>query len=581
MDQQTMRFLALATDYDGTIAHNGIVSDSTLDAMRRLLESGRKLLLVTGRELPELMTIFPHLDLFEWVVAENGALLYRPSDKTEKVLGKLPPSDFFREIEKRGVQPYSKGRVIVATWEPHEITIIEIIRDLGLELQVIFNKGAVMVLPAGVNKAFGLEAALKEMHLSAHNVAGVGDAENDHAFLKMCECSVAVDNALPKIKERVDIVTKKDHGEGVAELIEEMIVTDLRDREGRLQRHHLLLGETKDREKLSLYPHGMNVLVTGTSGGGKSTLTAGFLERLTEHAYQFCVIDPEGDYDTFPDAIVLGDSKKEPGRDEALQVLQSAGSNVIVNMVGMPIQDRPGFFLDLAPRLQELRSRTARPHWIIVDEAHHMLPGPWNFQTEIPFPKGMKGMWYCTVQPDALPPAILQTIDVVIAIGEHPDEMVAMYCKATGDKAPPATGKRKLQHGQVAVWFRGSDEAPKLITLPPNKTERRRHQRKYAEGELPPDRSFYFRGPDGKLNIRAQNLMLFTQIGQGIDDDTWNHHLRQGDFSNWFREQLRDETLAEEVEPIEQDTDLPPDQTKKRVFAAIEMHYTLPAMPPL
>ena len=49
---------------------------------------------------------------------------------------------------------------------------------------MIFNKGAVMILPSGVNKATGLAAALEELGLSPHNVVGVGDAENDHAFLE-------------------------------------------------------------------------------------------------------------------------------------------------------------------------------------------------------------------------------------------------------------------------------------------------------------------------------------------------------------------------------------------------------------
>lgn len=50
-----MRYVALATDYDGTLAHHGVVDGPTLEALRRLKESGRRLVLVTGRELPELL----------------------------------------------------------------------------------------------------------------------------------------------------------------------------------------------------------------------------------------------------------------------------------------------------------------------------------------------------------------------------------------------------------------------------------------------------------------------------------------------------------------------------------------------
>ena len=78
-----MRYLALACDYDGTLAHHGRVDEATLAALERLLATGRKLILVTGRELPDLLSVFPHLGLFERVVAENGALLYRPGSREE------------------------------------------------------------------------------------------------------------------------------------------------------------------------------------------------------------------------------------------------------------------------------------------------------------------------------------------------------------------------------------------------------------------------------------------------------------------------------------------------------------------
>jgi hydroxymethylpyrimidine pyrophosphatase-like HAD family hydrolase len=117
---------------------------------------------------------------------------------------------------------------------------------------VIFNKGAVMVLPAGINKATGFTAALGEMSISPHDVVGVGDAENDHAFLSLCECSVAVANALPMVKERVDFVTGAEDGRGVVELIDEIVGEDLKRREDRLTRDHIVLGkgESRAQEKL-------------------------------------------------------------------------------------------------------------------------------------------------------------------------------------------------------------------------------------------------------------------------------------------------------------------------------------------
>src|SRR6185503_13019706 len=131
--------------------------------------------------------------------------------------------------------------------------------------------------------------------LSPHNVVGIGDAENDHAFLGLCECSVAVANALDTLKERVDWVTAEGHGDGATELVQALIATDLEHLENRLH-HKLLLGKRDDGSEVTIRPYGQNLLVAGSSGAGKSTLAMGFLERLEELGYQFLIIDPEGDY---------------------------------------------------------------------------------------------------------------------------------------------------------------------------------------------------------------------------------------------------------------------------------------------
>jgi hydroxymethylpyrimidine pyrophosphatase-like HAD family hydrolase len=222
-----MRYHVLATDYDGTLARDGHVDNPTVDALERLLASGRQLLLVTGREVAELLACFPEVRFFALVVAENGAVLYWPATKEEKTLCKPPPEEFVRTLLSRGVAPLSVGRVIVATWRPHETTVLETVRDLGLEMQIIFNKDAVMVLPSGVNKATGLSAALAEMGFTPQETVGVGDAENDHAFLGLCGCAAAVANALPAVKGAVDLVLLKDHGAGVAELIDRIVENDL------------------------------------------------------------------------------------------------------------------------------------------------------------------------------------------------------------------------------------------------------------------------------------------------------------------------------------------------------------------
>src|SRR5262245_8238421 len=331
-----MRYHALACDYDGTIAWDGHLTESTIAALIAVKKSGRNLILVTGRELDDLTKVCPRVDLFDRVVAENGALLYRPATREERQLAEPPPDGFVRELIRRGAERVSTGRVIVATWRPHETKAIELISDFGLELQVIFNKGSVMILPSGVNKATGLTAALRELGLSAHNVVGIGDAENDHAFLALCECSVAVSNALDTLKQRVDWVTAEGHGNGAVELIQALIATDLEYLEDQLH-HKLLLGKHSDGGDVWLRPYGRNVLIAGTSGAGKSTLAMGFLERLEEQGYQYLIIDPEGDYSSFPGFVALGDDQRPPSIQEVLDVLAKPDADAAVNLTGLAL----------------------------------------------------------------------------------------------------------------------------------------------------------------------------------------------------------------------------------------------------
>ena len=221
-----MRYQAIALDYDGTIARNGEVPLVVSNGLRRLRESGRRLLLVTGRQLENLLEIFPDARIFDRIVAENGGLLYQPDLGRLHELGERPPQVLVKALKGTGI-PLTIGHVILATVRPYEVVVLECIANLGLEQQVIFNKGAVMVLPPGCNKASGLKVALSELGISPSNVVAVGDGENDHAMLEFADYSVATANAVPALKDTADFVTKASHGEGVLEVVNALIHSDL------------------------------------------------------------------------------------------------------------------------------------------------------------------------------------------------------------------------------------------------------------------------------------------------------------------------------------------------------------------
>ena len=570
-----MYFLALATDYDGTIAHHGVVEAPMLDALHRFKKTGRRLILVTGRELPDLKRVFPQVTLFDLVVAENGALLYEPATEKEHCLTPPPPPAFVAELARRGVTPLSTGRSIVATWEPHEKTVIEVIRDMGLDLQIIFNKGAVMILPAGMNKAAGLRAGLKRLDLAEPNVVAVGDAENDHAFLLTCGCSAAVSNALPSVKEECDIRLKNPHGLGVTELIDLILREDVRILPA--QRHGLVVGKDRTGAPVHIEPHRGTVLIAGSSGIGKSTLATALTERMAEKALEFCVFDPEGDYAELEGAISVGDAKTPPILEESLNLLRKLAANVVVNTQALRLPERPTFFAKILPQVLSLRARTGRPHWLLIDEAHHLLSAEREDVVQV-LPEHMPATIFITVHPEAMIAAALKRVEYVIALGPNAAQVIESFCVAVGDAPPPAAAP----HGdrEVLFWERSGRAAPVAVRPIRPQQAKNRHVRKYAEGELGKDISFYFRGPDNKLNLRAQNLMLFAQIAEGVDDATWEHHRRLNDYSGWFRRVIKDEGLTAEAKAAEVDPSLDPVESRRVIIEAIHRRYTAPARAP-
>ncbi len=559
-----MRYLALATDYDGTLAYAGVTRESTIEALNVLRKSDRFLVMVTGRLLEDLQRVLPQVDLFDAIVAENGAVLYDPAKNEQIVLTAAPPPELRRLLEARGV-PLESGHVILGTREPHEKEVLDAIRELGLEMQLIFNKGAVMVLPSGINKASGLSAALSRLKLSPHNALGVGDAENDHAFLNLCECSAATANALESVKAQADIVLDCADGDGVAELARRVLDCDLADVV--LNHRNVPLGKAPDGREVVFNPYLQGILLfAGTSGGGKSTGALGFVERLMQRGYQICIIDPEGDYESFGGAIVLGDATTIPTLDEVADVLDEPGRSAIVSLLGVPMHDRPAFVDALLPQLFSCRARYGRPHWIVIDEAHHVFPREQNPDTVLP--RDLYGMLAIATKPYHLATSLLESVRAVVAVGDDARRTIE---EATGAELPEENSRPG--ESQALYWHYDAPHVATVVDTFAPQSKKQRHRRKYAQGTLAPEKSFFFRGPDQKLNLRAHNLTIFVQIAEGLDEETWIYHLRRGDYARWFAQAIGDDELVDAANRAQSE----PDESRQRVLAAIRERYTNPA----
>lgn len=91
-----------------------------------------------------------------------------------------------------------------------------------------------------------------------------------------------------------------------------------------------------------------------------------------------------------------------------------------------------------------------------------------------------------------------------------------------------------------------------------------------------PATSFYFNGPEDRLNLPANNLAQFIQLAKEVDDSTWQYHLRQGDYTHWFRTVVKDEQLAAATAQLEH-ADVSAGESRTQLRALIEQRYEMPA----
>ena len=574
-----MNVHVLACDYDGTIAEGGRVADATRAALARVRESGRKVLLVTGRMLPDLRTVCPDLDdMFDAVVAENGALLYLPGRREVKALGAAPEAALVEALRRHGV-PFETGSSIVATQAVHAEAALAAIREAGVERSLVFNKGDVMLLPGGVTKATGLTAALEAMELSPHNMAGVGDAENDHAFLGICECAVAVADAVPALRERADYVTRGRSGRGVVEFVEEHLLHDLADLLPRLERHRIPLGEDEAARPVAVPAHGTRLLVIGPSASGKSTLTGVLVERLVETGRSVLLLDPEGDYQTLGEletVVVLGGRGEQalPAPDEVDQLLRQPRTSLVLDLSAMTLTEKVSYATKVLGAVAAVRSTSGLPHWLVIDEAHHILPAEGSPAADLLGPE-REALCLITLAADVLTPQV-RALPNAVASTDLAAFQAGLRSVVTEHRAspPPLATGGPLQRGEAALAWLAPGQGAVRFRVGRRRIQHQRHVRKYVEGELPAERSFFFRGPDQALNLRAANLARFVELAGGVDERTWAHHLARGEYTRWLRDMIKDPDLAADVEAL-QSAGLPPAESRRRALGLIRERYAV------
>jgi hydroxymethylpyrimidine pyrophosphatase-like HAD family hydrolase len=550
-----VHFSALACDYDGTLAFADRIGPEALAALERARQAGLHLILVTGRTFFDLTRVCERLDLFDGVVAENGAVLYFPQAGLLRDQAPPPPQRMLAELDHRGIF-YQVGRVIVATARADEAGVRDALSVTGVSLELVYNRSALMLVPQGVTKGTGVRQVMHELTLSPHDVLALGDAENDLELFEACGFTGCPGDAVPMLREHADWVFPGENGHAVAAAIVGPILGgELR--VDRSPRHRVELGWAPGTgARVTIPSRGVNILVPGDTGSGKSWLAGALVERLHEQRYAICVIDPEGDYHVLgrlPGVTWL--EIRDPSSVE--QAIARFGHDpaacIVLDLSALPHPTKVRLIetaLDLA---RALRRRVGRPHWIVLDEAHYSLHPRGVRETAIGLDH--KGFCLVTYKPSWLRPSVLRGIDtLVLARTTAPEEMSFLrdMLASAGEGGQRVIGiLPDLPSGEFVLIQPDGTTGALTFAPAPRQMPHVRHLRKYADSRVPADQRFFFRGSDGHLVTAVDSLNAFREALASAPEGALAHHAARGDFSRWVLDVFSDRALGHQIRKLE------------------------------
>ncbi|HEY2151805.1 MAG TPA: HAD family hydrolase [Vicinamibacterales bacterium] len=550
-----MKLSALALDYDGTIAVNGVLDASVRKAIREARRRGIAVILVTGRRLSDLRQVAGDLACFDVVVAENGAVIEFPETGRHAVLSHPPAPAFLIALRDRNVATVL-GECVVESEAASAPAILDAIRQCEQPLVLTFNRGRLMVLPQAVSKSTGLRQALFALRLSIHNTIGIGDAENDHDLLDACEVGVAVSWGSAALRAMADEVIEGTGPDAVASYIDR-VCRQPRLSPRQMGRRRLTLGYQSSGDAIRLAVRGRTILIAGEPGTGKSWLAGLICEQLILQGYCLCILDPEGDYrslEALPGVITLGGEDPPPQARELIRVLRYPDVSVIIDLSKTPQPEKRAYLNTLLPWLAALRRRTGLPHKILLDEAHYFLGGEHGAHLIDP---ELGSYILVTYHISQLAPSIRADAEAVVMVTRETDPVESQALVAMCAPAPASAVSinlfGELTTNEVAL-LPGAEEAHGVVTrfhLAPRLTAHVRHQVKYLDMPVSEKEAFVF-AAGSHLGPRVRTLKDLAAVMTALPGDRIEGHLHRHDFSRWIADVFRDRSLASHLHDIEE-----------------------------
>ncbi|QEF97811.1 phosphoglycolate phosphatase [Stieleria maiorica] len=551
-----MQLRVIATDYDGTIAQDGVLDPAVREAIAVARKRGVMVVIVTGRILSELRHVAGCLDFVDGVVAENGAVVAFPNGHIS-VLGSAPPLSLISKLTHRGID-FKVGRCVVEMDAEYADVAIELIRELELPLAITFNRGRMMLLPASISKSVGLRELLGALGVSVHNAVGIGDAENDHELIACCEHGVAVAWGSERLKQVAGHVIEGHGPAAVGEYIKR-ISADIRLPPETMTHRKLILEEIEGKAPFEIAIRGRNVLVAGDTKSGKSWLAGLLVEQQILQGYTVYAFDPEGDYSslaTLPNTVVLGAGRLLPHGDDLKMLLQQ-GLSVVLNLSHLEHHQKREYIQQHLPLVAQHRRERGFPHRILLDECHYFLDGTDGVGL---LDSQLDGYTLVTYLPSLLPANVLKLVDVVavtrLAEQKEVDALRNMLDDTTFSNVDSHDWYDQLANlgiTEAALLPPTEEVAGRLrrFVVAPRLTTHVRHRTKYFDIPVPEGRQFVFTENGRPVGETAATLRELSAAASRTTPSVLAGHNRHHDISRWIASLFCDHDLANDVRQLE------------------------------
>lgn len=547
-----MRLRVIATDYDGTVATDGVLHPDVRDAIQSARQRGVLVVLVTGRILSELRDVTGGVEFVDGVVAENGAVISLAGGHTMQ-LGQPPPISLLTALTERGID-FKVGRCVVEMDASFANVAMSLIREQELPLAITFNRQRMMLLPASISKSSGLRELLGALGLSRHNALGIGDAENDHELLRCCEYAVAVEWGSARLKQAADEVIPGEGPEAVGAYIAQ-ISQRLRLPLDHSGHHKVVLEALEGQPPLEMVIRGRNILIAGDTQSGKSWLAGLLMEQMIFQGYTVYVFDPEGDYSSLgslPNTVVLGGGRMLPESDDLLMFLHQ-GLSVVLDLSHLCHQSKTDYIQHHLPLVAKYRRQRGYPHRILLDECHYFLNGE---DSATLLDLDLRAYTLVTWRPSELGASVSESVDIVAVTRLAEKGEVDAIARLSGDGIDPAQWYEPLANLSVveAVLLPPTAEANQTLRrfrVAPRLTQHVRHCTKYLDTPVAADKAFVF--SDHGVPIGRTSATL-SELTDGITDSPGHvveGHLHRHDFSRWIGHVFGDYELAGLIRNLE------------------------------